>query len=50
MKYVVLHHGACAITRVHWRILADGEVRRELPETEPGQHAACVEVLLEGDA
>jgi hypothetical protein len=49
MKYVVLHHGGCTITRVHWRITAGGELQRELPETERGQHAACVEVLVEGD-
>jgi hypothetical protein len=50
VKYVVLHHGACTITRVHWRIAADGTRQCVLPETEPGAHRACVEVLLEGDA
>ncbi len=50
MKYVVLHHGACTITRVHWRIAVDGALQRELPETERGAHRACVEVVLEGDA
>lgn len=50
MKYVVLHHGGCGVTRVHHRIDVDGVATRVLPETEHGTYAVSVEILIEGDA
>ena len=49
VKFVLLHHGACAGDRFHYRIAADGEVGAALEEAERGQHARSIGVVVDGD-
>ena len=48
-SFVLLHHGACAGDRYHYRIAADGNVRAELDEAKRGQHPRSIGVVIDGD-
>ena len=49
VKFVLLHHGGCLGGGFHYRIDADGGVRAELEESERGQHARSIAVVVDGD-
>ena len=49
MKFVLLHHGACACEAMHYRIDLAGGVENPLPESERGAHARAIGVALEGN-
>ena len=49
VKFVLIHHGACAGGGFHYRIAADGTCRAELDDAERGQHARSIGVVVEGD-
>ncbi len=49
VKFVLIHHGACAAGAFHYRIDVAGERRAELPEERRGQHPRSIGVALVGD-
>ena len=49
VKYVLVHHGACAGGGFHYRIVADGACVAALDEAELGQHPRSIGVVVEGD-
>ena len=49
MKFAILHHGGCQ-GRFHYRIDASGKSHLDMSESEPGEHAACLGIQLEGNA
>ena len=49
VKFVLLHHGGCASGGFHYRIDVDGRVNPELDESERGQHARSIGVVVDGD-
>ena len=49
VKYVLLHHGACAGGRFHFRVNSDGDISAELGEAERGQHPRSIGVVCDGD-
>ena len=54
MKFVLLHHGACANVErapalLHYVINVDGVVQSRLPESEQGLHRAAIGISLEGN-
>ena len=49
MKFVLLHHSACACGAFHYRIDSAGEVERLMPESERGAHGRSIGIVLSGD-
>lgn len=49
MKFAILHHAACTGTRFHYRIGDDGGRAVELAETEVGERAQCIDIVVAGD-
>ena len=49
MKFVLLHHTACACGAFHYRIDRSGGIESLLPESEQGVHARSIGVALSGD-
>ena len=49
MKFVILHHGACPIGRLHYIIRMDGAVQSLLAEDQAGSHANSIGIAVEGD-
>lgn len=49
VRFVLLHHSSCNAGAFHYAIHADGRRQRLLPETERGQHAGSIGVVVEGD-
>ena len=49
VKFVLVHHGACAGGAFHYRIGPGGEWRAELDESERGQHPRSIGVAVDGD-
>ena len=49
VKFVLIHHGACAGGPFHHRIGTDGVRTAELDEAERGQHPRSIGVVVQGD-
>ena len=49
VKFVLIHHGACADGGFHYRIASDGTIQAELDETERGQHPRSIAVAVDGN-
>lgn len=49
MKFAILHHDRCHGTAFHYRIDASGATTRELADTEPGEHAKSIGIVIAGD-
>ena len=49
VKFLLLHHGACAGGAFHYRIDAQGQRRTELDEAERGQYPRSIGIAIDGD-
>ena len=49
LKFAILHHAACSGRRFHYCIHSSGERDVLLAESEPGEHAQCIGIMMAGD-